>query len=60
MTTPTNVETVHRVLAAITERDLPRLLELVASDIEWRSFFAALLEGASTAGTTVCASTSPI
>jgi ketosteroid isomerase-like protein len=40
-----NVEVVHRVLAAVSERDLSSLLSLTDSEIEWRSFFAALSEG---------------
>jgi ketosteroid isomerase-like protein len=40
-----NVQLVRTLLRAIGERDLPRLLELTAADVEWRSFFAALREG---------------
>lgn len=37
-----NVEAVREVLAAISQRDLSRLLELTHPEIEWRSFFAAV------------------
>jgi ketosteroid isomerase-like protein len=40
-----NVEAVHRLLAAISERDLSRLLSLTDPEVEWRSFFAELVEG---------------
>ena len=40
-----NVEAVHRVLTAVSERDVPCLLSLTDPDIEWRSFFAAFSEG---------------
>jgi ketosteroid isomerase-like protein len=40
-----NVEAVYRLLAAISERDLSRLLSLTHAEVEWRSFFAALSEG---------------
>jgi ketosteroid isomerase-like protein len=40
-----NVEVVHHLLAAVTQRDLARLVDLTDPDIEWRSFFAALSEG---------------
>jgi ketosteroid isomerase-like protein len=40
-----NVEAVHRVLTAVSERDVPCLIGLTDPDIEWRSFFAALSEG---------------
>ncbi|MDQ6810583.1 MAG: nuclear transport factor 2 family protein [Actinomycetota bacterium] len=40
-----NIEAVHRLLAAITERDLSRMFELSDPNIEWRSFFAELAEG---------------
>jgi ketosteroid isomerase-like protein len=39
-----NVEAVRQVLAAISQRDLSRLLELTDPEIEWRSFFAAVTE----------------
>jgi ketosteroid isomerase-like protein len=39
-----NVEAVREVLAAISQRDLSRLLELTDPEIEWRSFFAAVSE----------------
>jgi ketosteroid isomerase-like protein len=39
-----NVEVVHRLLAAVSERDLSRLVSLTVPEIEWRSFFAALSE----------------
>jgi ketosteroid isomerase-like protein len=39
-----NVQTVYRLLAAITERDLSSLLDQTDPDIEWRSFFAMLSE----------------
>jgi ketosteroid isomerase-like protein len=40
-----NLDAVHGVLAAVSERDISRLLSLTDSEIEWRSFFAALSEG---------------
>jgi ketosteroid isomerase-like protein len=39
-----NVDAARRVLTAISERDLGTVLELTDSEVEWRSFFAALLE----------------
>jgi ketosteroid isomerase-like protein len=35
-----NVNTAREVLAAVTQRDLPRLLELTDPEIRWDSFFA--------------------
>jgi ketosteroid isomerase-like protein len=37
-----NVEAAREIIAAISCRDLSRLLELTDPEIEWRSFFAAL------------------
>jgi ketosteroid isomerase-like protein len=39
-----NVEAAGRILAAVTERDVDVLLRLTDPGVEWRSFFAALLE----------------
>lgn len=38
-----NVEVLRQVFAAIADRDHARLVELTDPDVEWRSFFAALL-----------------
>jgi len=40
-----NLESVRRVLEAVTERDLAALMSLTDPEVEWRSFFAALLRG---------------
>jgi ketosteroid isomerase-like protein len=37
-----NVETAHRILAALSKRDLDVLTGFVEPDARWRSFFAAL------------------
>jgi ketosteroid isomerase-like protein len=39
-----NVDAARRVLRAVSERDAATLVELTAPEVEWRSFFAALLE----------------
>jgi ketosteroid isomerase-like protein len=39
-----NVDAARRVLAAVSERDIESLLKLTDPEVEWRSFFAALLE----------------
>jgi ketosteroid isomerase-like protein len=39
------VDAAHRVLTAVAERDVQTLVALTAPDVQWRSFFAALLEG---------------
>jgi ketosteroid isomerase-like protein len=39
-----NVETVHRLAAAVSRRDLPQVLELTDPQVEWRPFIAALTE----------------
>jgi ketosteroid isomerase-like protein len=39
-----NVEVVSQLLAAVTRRDVSRLVDLTDPDVEWRSFFAALSE----------------
>ena len=38
-----NVEVVRQVFDAIGDRDHRRLVELTGPEVEWRSFFAALL-----------------
>lgn len=39
-----NVEAARRVLTAVSEGDVESLLKLTHPEVEWRSFFAALLE----------------
>lgn len=39
-----NIDAARRVLAAVSERDVTALLELTDPEVQWRSFFAALLE----------------
>jgi ketosteroid isomerase-like protein len=39
-----NLDSVRRVLKAVSERDLAALLDLTEPQVEWRSFFAALGE----------------
>jgi ketosteroid isomerase-like protein len=40
-----NVEIVRRLAAAVSRRDLPQILELTDTQVEWRPFIAALAEG---------------
>jgi ketosteroid isomerase-like protein len=39
-----NVETVRRLAAAVSRRDLPQVLALTDPQVEWRPFIAALTE----------------
>jgi ketosteroid isomerase-like protein len=40
-----NIEVAREVLSTVERRDVSRLIELTDPEIEWHSFFAALLEG---------------
>ena len=40
-----NVELAREVMNALSERDLPRLLDFADPEVEWHSFFAELGEG---------------
>ena len=39
-----NADAARRVLSAVTDRDVDALLQLTDPEVQWRSFFAALLE----------------
>ena len=40
-----HVEIVRQLAAAVSQRDLPQILDLTDPQVEWRAFAAALTEG---------------
>jgi uncharacterized protein with GYD domain len=52
-----SIEAVHRIAAAVGQRDVSTFLELTDPAVEWDTSLSVISAGARTTATTECAST---